>query len=128
LGDFNFEVAMSKLWLDDERDPMTYGESFKVPDNATKILLKFGRNGWTWVKTVAEAKKVLEGGNVSILSCDNDLGVKEEGYQLLNWLEEKAATEPDFPIPEHIFVHSHNIDRIAPMQQTIDSIKRFRGK
>ena len=119
---------MINLWLDDERDPMTYGESFRVADNATKILLKFGRNSWTWVKTVPEAQAILEKGNVAVLSCDNDLGVKIEGFQLLNWLEEKAATEPDFPIPEHIFVHSHNVDRIAPMQQAIDSIKRFKER
>lgn len=117
-----------KLWLDDERDPMTYGENFNVLDQATKILLLYGRAGWTWVKTVEDAKKVIENGNVSVLSCDNDLGTKQEGYQLLNWLEEKAATEPNFPIPEHIYVHSHNVDRVGPMQQAINSIKRFRNK
>lgn len=104
---------------------MTYGENFTVPDRATKILLNYGRNGWTWVKTVAEAKEVLNQGDVLVLSCDNDLGTKEEGYMLLNWLEEKAFTEPDFPIPKYIYVHSHNIDRIVPMQQTINNIKRI---
>ncbi len=119
---------MSKVWLDDERDPMIYGEGFAIPDRATKILLKYGRDGWTWVKTVADGKAALANGGVSVLSCDNDLGTKEEGYMLLNWLEEKAFTEPGFPIPKYIYVHSHNIDRIAPMQQTIDNIKRIEEK
>lgn len=117
-----------KLWLDDDRDPLTYGESFNVPDKATRILIAYGRNGWVWVKNVEDAKAILNQGNVDTLSCDNDLGAGlAEGYTLLNWLEEKAATEPSFHIPEHIYVHSHNADRKGPMQQTIDNIKKFKN-
>ncbi len=116
---------MSNVFLDDERDPLVYGMTFIVPDRATRILESYGRNSWIWVKTVPEAKALIERGGVNVLSCDNDLQQPEEGWQLLNWLEEKAATDPIFPIPEHIYVHSHNVDRIGPMQQTINSIKRI---
>jgi hypothetical protein len=120
---------MSYVFLDDVRDPITYGESFKVKDRAAKILEMYGRNNWIWVKTIEAAKPILERGGVDTLSCDNDLGDGiKEGHELLNWLEEKAFTDPNFPIPDHIYVHSHNIDRIAPMQITIDRIKQIRGK
>ncbi len=116
------------VWLDDTRNPLTYGEGFNVADKATSILQKYGRDVWTWVKTVQEAKAILKKGGVSILSCDNDLGAGlEEGYTLLNWLEEKAATDPNFPIPDHIYAHTHNIDRQGPMQRAIENIKRFKS-
>jgi hypothetical protein len=114
-----------KLWLDDLRDPMTFGERFTVPNRALKVLLSHGRNGWVWVKTVPEAKAILEHGNVTVLSCDNDLGSGlAEGYTLLDWLEEKAF-EKAFPIPEHIYVHSDDMAQLGPMQMAIDNIKRF---
>ncbi len=48
------------LWLDDIRDPLDYG-----------------KEGWTWVKTVEEAKSLLLGGEVENASLDHDLGACE---------------------------------------------------
>ena len=117
-----------KLWLDDLRDPLTFGAGFVVPNRAVRVLMKHGRDGWIWVKTVPEAKAILEKGGIDVLSCDNDLGSGlQEGYQLLDWLEEKAF-EGSFPIPEHIYVHSDDMAKLEPMQQTIHNIRRFQER
>jgi hypothetical protein len=47
---------MIKLFLDDTRDPWEHG-----------------RCGWTWVKTVEEAIKLLQSGEVWCASLDHDL-------------------------------------------------------
>ncbi len=60
-----------KLWLDDMRP---------APE------------GWVWVRTVAEAIEVLEGGKVNFVSLDNDLGAyEEEGYHVADWIEGGAV-------------------------------------
>lgn len=62
----NFKVNM---WLDDIRKPPP---------------------GWTWVKTVDEAKKLLLTGNVEHANLDHDLGACEEclnGLTPEQWLE-----------------------------------------
>ncbi len=115
-----------KVWLDDLRDPMIFGENFDVPNRAVKVLMKHGRTGWDWVKTVEDAQLLLENGNVDVLSCDNDLGAGlTEGYKLLDWLEEKAFTESNFQIPKYIYVHSDDVAKLNAMQQAIVNIKRF---
>ena len=115
-----------KLWLDDLRDPVTFGENFTVPNRAVRVLMNHGRGGWTWVYTVEAAQAALQEGSVEVLSCDNDLGSGlTEGYKLLDWLEEKAFTDPDFPIPKHIYVHSDDMAKVGAMQQAIINIKRF---
>lgn len=119
---------MIKLWIDDCRDPLVYGANFKVPDRAAKILNQYGRN-WVWVKTTNEAKEILDTIQVDVLSCDNSLGLgTPEAYTLLDWLEEKAATDEKFHVPPHIYVHSSDPNRVLSMEQTIESIKRFRKK
>lgn len=118
-----------KLWLDDLRDPLIFGEHFPTPNRAVKVLNKHGRDGWTWVKNIEEAQIILEKGGVVVLSCDNDLGEGLcEGYKLLDWLEEKAFNYPDFPIPQYIYVHSDDMAKLGSMQQTIDNIFVFRAK
>lgn len=87
-----------RLWLDDERDPDDTFWWEKFPQLA--------QGGWTWVKTVPEAKSVIETGNVSFISFDNDLGVPEEGKHLASWIEEKAYYKE---IPQMDWeVHSQN--------------------
>lgn len=61
-----------KLWLDDVRDPAEYGLA-----------------GWTWVKTVDEAKALLKTGDVLVASLDHDLGACDEcmgGMSAVDWL------------------------------------------
>jgi len=71
-----------KLWLDDERDPENQDWWMEFP--------QLSRGGWTWVKTVPEAKDLILQGGITFISFDNDLGLPEEGRHLANWIEEKA--------------------------------------
>ena len=77
-----------RLWLDDERP---------APD------------GWTWVKDAASAIGHLESGLVTEASLDHDLGSGQaSGYDVLAWVEEKAAVDPTFELPEVFIVHTMN--------------------
>lgn len=118
-----------KLWLDDLRNPLTYGEGFEFATRALDVLTEYGREGWIWVQTVEEAKQLLLRESFSVLSCDNDLGEDiQEGYTLLNWLEEQAFADPHFAIPDTIYFHSANDARRPGAEQAIININRFRGK
>ena len=94
-----------RLWLDDERDPST-----------PIIQQKFLANGdEIWVKTVAEAKNMIQKGNVSFISFDHDLGQEETGYDLARWIEERAFVEgiqpPDYRVHSANPVGAKNIDQ-----------------
>lgn len=96
-----------KLYLDDERE---------TPE------------GWLRVWGINQAKIMLETRLVSHLSVDNDLGSsdpKTEGFNLLNWLEEKVYEDPTFPIPI-ITVHSANAGRVPSMKQTAAKLEKLR--
>lgn len=113
-----------KIWLDDCRDPLTHNPG--RTDRAMKVLLKHGREDWTWVKSVDKAKELIAQGNINVLSCDNSLGTGVvEGWTLLDWLEEKAFTDKDFPIPEYIYVHSSDTNRVVSMLMAIANIKKY---
>lgn len=91
---------MTWLWLDDLRKP---------PDD-----------DWTWVKTVDDAIVLMEAGDVTVASLDNDLGEGvREGRTLVYWMAENDR----WPL-EVLDVHSQNavaseymikmIERYAP--------------
>lgn len=84
-----------KIYLDDER---------KTPETEP------GEESWVRCFHVWEVIALLEKREpIEILSLDHDLGSGEPtGYEVVRWLEEKVATDPTFPAPEHIFVHSAN--------------------
>jgi hypothetical protein len=115
------------LWLDDVRDPADYG-----------------LDGWTWVKTVDEAKSALQLNNVQKLALDHDLGACADcmqvyngsadlwleasgyqampncshfgtGYDLVLWMAEKGIWSKEKPT-----VHSANPVGAKAMRQTID--------
>lgn len=118
-----------KLWLDDLRNPLTYGEGFIISTRALDVLNQYGRDGWIWVKTVEEAKEVLLREHISVLSCDNDLGTDiPEGHILLNWLEERAFLDPHCDIPDNIYFHSANEAKHEAAAYAIANIEKFRGK
>lgn len=95
----------SNIWLDDERP---------------------APGGWYHVKTATHAIKLLETRTVLEISLDNDLGLDdEEGYDVLKFLEEKAFTEPDFPIPK-ISIHTANPVARQKMEAGIKNIKRIK--
>lgn len=124
-----------KLWLDDERNPLTYGDgwdctaAYCIPTHALKVLQQYGRDGWVWVQTVEDAKRIMLSTHISVLSCDNDLGDNvPEGYTLLDWLEERAFLDPHFDIPDNIFFHSANEGRRPGAEAAIAKIEKFRGE
>lgn len=117
---------MKKIWLDDLRNPIDYNSLTTMPDRALNILNKWGRD-WVWVKDAHSAKQELSKGGFDVASFDNDLGgqIDGDGYNVLNWLEEKAATDPTFPIPQYLYAHTSNNPRAVSMEATIKSIKKF---
>lgn len=103
-----------RLWLDDNRDP-------KDPE----IQKKFGARGdETWVKTVEEALKYLQSGNVEYLSFDNDLGEGlKEGRHLAAWVEEQAYYKK---LPKFAWaVHSTNPSGAKEIIQAMQNADRF---
>jgi hypothetical protein len=94
-----------KLWLDDVRP---------APE------------GWTWVKTVEDAKTVMrENKKVVAISLDHDLGDNvPTGYNFVCWLEERVA-EGTMQAPVTMSVHSANPAGCRNMVAGIASIQRF---
>lgn len=82
--------------------------------------------GWTRTYTVEETIALLETRTVTHLSLDNDLGEGlQEGYNVVNWLEEAVYFDMTFPIPE-VTVHSANASRVQYMQRALATINRIR--
>ena len=94
-----------------------------------KIYMDDARNtpyDWTRTYSVEETITMLESRMVTHLSLDNDLGEgQEEGYKVLDWLEEQVYTDITFPIPE-VTIHSSNASRVEYMQRALRSIERIR--
>lgn len=104
-----------KLWLDDIRDPVEHT----------------GETDWVWVKTSAEAIKLLETGKVKKASLDHDLepehypwilrerGIRLEdckntGYDVVLWMSRHRV----WPI-NGVRVHSQHIAGKARMDKII---------
>lgn len=98
-------VSAVKVYLDDERP---------TPD------------GWYRAYTVDECIRLLETKQVTHISFDNDLGEgQSEGYNCLNWLEEKVFFDPTFPVPI-ITIHSANAGRTHSMRQAAIKLELIR--
>lgn len=105
-----------RIWLDDERDPK---------DPTTQNLFR-ARGDEVWVRTAADAIRLLEQGNVISISLDNDLGStksKKEGQAVANWIERNAhaATLPRL----QWFIHSKNPVRSNSMEIALSNADRF---
>ena len=103
-----------RLWLDDERDP-------KIPE----IQQKFGAKGdEIWVKTVEEAMRHIQSGNVEYISLDNDLGEGlKEGKDLANWIEKEAYFKR---LPRMSWaVHSQNPPAHKEILRAMQNADRF---
>ena len=107
------------MWLDDIRDPAEHGHA-----------------GWYWVRTVAQAQRLLELGGVRHASLDHDLGCKlpvltpenmvpgvfvsdyddaePTGYDLVCWMERTGHWPRERPT-----VHSANPPGAARMRAAI---------
>lgn len=82
--------------------------------------------GFIRTYTVEETIEFLETRAVTHLSLDNDLGEGlQEGYKVLDWLEEIVHDDITFPIPE-VTIHSANASRVQYMQQALRTIERIR--
>ena len=80
MTNFKEFVNGIEIWLDDERDP-----------NDPFVQKEFhSRPGMIWVKTADKAIELLNGGNVSYLSFDHDLGLGQTGYDVAKYIEEQA--------------------------------------
>lgn len=81
------------VYLDDER---------KAPE------------GWVQCRWPEEVIKLLETGQVTDLSLDHDLGEDcsysnpRTGYDVITWMEQQVATNPNFQPPRRMVVHSAN--------------------
>ena len=82
--------------------------------------------GWTRTYTVEETITALLTRTVTHLSLDNDLGEgQQEGYKVLDWLEETVFNDMHFPLPE-VTIHSSNASRVEYMHRALKSIERIR--
>lgn len=106
-----------KLWLDDIRDPRS-----------------FGHFGFHWVKTASEAIAFLKSGDVTFASLDHDLTDKQtvyggylgeifedgaaSGYDVVCWLEQN----PGFLPVEGVNVHSANPAGRDRMQKVLEKL------
>ncbi|MEY0981448.1 cyclic-phosphate processing receiver domain-containing protein [Providencia alcalifaciens] len=92
-----------KIYLDDER---------KTPEGFVRVY---------WPD---EAIKLLETGEVELISLDHDLGDDERGtgYDVLLWIEEQVYLN-GFKAPE-IIVHSSNSSARQKMELAIANIKK----
>ena len=105
-----------KIWLDDIKTPPA--------------------GGWKWLKTAEDVidwfRLNHDVWDVEILSLDNDLGEgRDEGYKVLDWLEEKKFYVPNFVVPKKIQVHSANPVARRRMEQSIERMvgsNRYRRK
>jgi hypothetical protein len=75
--------------------------------------------------TAAEAIALLEGGAVTYISFDHDLGEPEcgTGYDVAKWIEEQAHTNVNFRMPDWC-VHSGNPVGAGNIQRAMLSADR----
>jgi len=80
--------------------------------------------GWIRVYWPDEAIRLLETGQVQVISLDHDLGDDERGtgYDVITWLEEAVITRGF--IPPEMRVHSANLSARQKMEMGIQSILR----
>lgn len=73
--------------------------------------------------TVKETIDILSTEEVDILSLDNDLGEEqEEGYKVMDWIEEQIHVNPTFKMPKKIIVHSSNPSAGLRMRKIISRL------
>jgi hypothetical protein len=81
--------------------------------------------GWVQTRWPSETIALLEGGEVTDLSLDHDLGDDQRGtgYDVILWIEEAVATRGF--APPRITVHSANSSARRKMELGIESIVRL---
>ena len=121
---------MTKVFLDDERDPRKWLPHMGWLRDSGRDLAELDE--WRWARTAPEAIAVLEEGDVSEVSLDHDLGEEAEvgtGYDVLLWIEEHVALD-EAHVPPVIHIHTSNIgarDRMESAVRSIASLIARRG-
>ncbi len=114
---------LTKLWLDDARDPRDWLPAMGWFRDTHQAELE----EWLWVRTAPEAIASLEAGGVSEISLDHDLGDEESvgtGYEVLLWIEERTVADDRFN-PPLVHIHTSNIsarDRMESAARAIESL------
>lgn len=97
-------MKMLKIYLDDER---------------------MAPKGWVRTKNVTSTINLLKRGLVEALSLDHDLGTdKENGYDVLLWIEEQVFTNPIFILPFDIRIHTANSSARKKMDMALKRIRK----
>lgn len=112
-----------KLWLDDERDPRDWLPSIRWFRGRDLRELE----EWIWVKTAPKAIDALERSTIAEVSLDHDLGDAAEvgdGYDVLLWIEERAATDDGY-VPPIIHIHTSNIGARDRMESAVLGIQNL---
>lgn len=107
---------MTKIWLDDERDPtLPYWQRTK---NAESDMI--------WIKDPEEAIRLLKSGVVTLISFDHDLGATLTGYDVAKFIEESAF----FGIIPKLNWRIHTENRIGYMyiDRALTNANRFWNK
>ena len=98
------------IWLDDLRDPKTYGY--------TEAL---------WIKSYKDfTKTILSIGLPELISFDNDLGEEKEGYDCAKWLVEYCI-DRNLPLPK-CQVHSANPVARNNINSLLNNYKKMENK
>jgi hypothetical protein len=117
---------VTKLFLDDERDPRGW-----LPDMQWFCGHDLADlDEWIWAKTVREAVDALERNDVTEVSLDHDLGEDSNGgsgYDVLVWLEERTAFDETYRLPL-IHIHTSNTGARSRMEAAVNGIERLMAK
>ena len=116
---------MTKLFLDDERDPSQWLPHMGWWRGSDPAELA----EWTWARTAPEAIEVLRMGDVVEVSLDHDLGDDPDvgtGYDVLAWLEEQVALH-GFE-PPLIHVHTSNPSARDRMEAAARAIEKLAAR
>lgn len=107
------------IFLDDLRDtPEGFKRVNTVQECIDSIMSYQGQECGIWGS-----------GAIRILSLDNDLGEGQpEGYKVMDWIEEKVFTDPNFICPLYFVIHSANPAAKKRMESVITRISDFNSK
>ena len=84
--------------------------------------------GWIRTYKVRDTCDILLTRKVEYLSLDNDLGFedpKQEGHNVISFIEEQLFNDPTFPVPIITF-HSSNEGRKALMKPALEKLELIR--
>ena len=80
---------------------------------------------WIVFRSVPPLIAALKKRNVDVVSLDHDLGnYNGTGYDVLVWIENETATNPEYNPPE-IRIHTSNPAARGRMESAVESIRKI---